>query len=341
MGEKLSEVFECYNVHIVGSSKGRYAQIIETDAGAMQLRPMETGESRLRSEYVFKERLYEEGFENIDRCVMNTDEELFTPDRYGNCFVMRRYFQGREMSSSNMTEVMMAVENLAYLHRAGRRVWMRVSEESSDTYHVIRDDNDFQKRNRELKRVRGYIGKVSPKQKFEELYIKVYEGFYAQALECERRLRKLLEDETYRKSAIEHIGYCHGNYNNHSVLMCHREGRSYVATTGFDRFYVGNQLADLYYFSRKIVEKNGYDFNILKEIIETYNSYIPLSYEDLRYMYLLFAYPEKFYKLSSQYINSSKMRISPVFLEKIGKIISGEEKKRQILDKFRNIFLHI
>ena len=78
-----------------------------------------------------------------------------------------------------------------------------------------------------------------------------------------------------------------------------------------------------------------------QEIIETYNSYITLSYEDLRYMYLLFAYPEKFYKLSSQYMNSSKMRISPVFLEKISKIISGEEKKKQILDKFRNIFLHI
>lgn len=342
MGEKLSEVFECYDIQITGSSKGRYAHIVETNQGAMQLRPMDVGEGRLRSEYTFKEKLYDQGFESIDRIVPNVEGELSTVDRYGNMHVMRRYFYGREMSAANMTEVMMAVENLADFHKAGTKVWQMLCEDINSRHPVIRDDNDFAKRNKELKRVRAYISRVSPKQRFEEVYMKVYNDFYLQAVDCEGRMKRLLEQSkaTPAESA-SHLGYCHGSYNNHSILMCHDGGKNYIATVGFDRFYVGNQLADLYYFARKIVEKNGYDFNVLKEIIETYNSYIPLSRSDLEYIYLLFCYPEKFYKLSSQYINGAKVRISPVMLEKISRIISSEEKKSKILSEFRNIFLHI
>lgn len=347
LGEKLSEVFGCYDIQIIGSSKGRYAHIVETEQGAMQLRPMDVGDGRLKSEYTFKESLFNQGFTAIDRVVPNNEEELSTMDRYGNMHVMRRYFYGREMSASNMTEVMMAVENLANFHKAGAQVWSLLCKDEEGKRPVIRDDNDFAKRNKELKRVRAYISKVSPKQRFEEIYLKVYNDFYLQAVDCERKMGSLQEYrlETLKDGRISvntpHLGYCHGSYNNHSILMCHSEAGNYIATVGFDRFYVGNQLADLYYFARKIVEKNGYDFNVLKEIIETYNSYIPLSKSDLEYIYLLFCYPEKFYKLSSQYINGTKVRISPVMMEKISRIIGSEEKKSKLLSQFRNIFLHI
>ena len=44
-------------------------------------------------------------------------------------------------------------------------------------------------------------------------------------------------------------------------------------------------------------------------------------------------YPEKFYKLSNQYMNGSKARISPKMVEKLNRIIVEEEKKQNLLEK--------
>lgn len=325
-----------YDIDIIKSSKGRYARIMESNKGIMQLRLMEESESRLRQEYHFKEKLINYGFPYVDYLVPNNDDELSTPDRYGNMHVLRRYYVGREINASNTAEIMLSVENLAKFHKVGRKIWLDMIANESDSYHVIREDYDLRKRNRELKRVRAYVSRVSPKQKFEEIYIRHYDFYYNKALDCERKLNELIA----QMDCKAHRGYCHGSYNNHNVLICRGEN-NYIATVGFDRFYIGNQLADLYYFARKIVEKNDYDFELLKKIIECYMSYIELNKSDLTYIYLLFTYPEKFYKLSSQYLNSSKLRLSPVLLEKLGRIIGSDEKKNRLIESYDKIFLHI
>jgi spore coat protein I len=348
LGDKLSEVLECYDIEIVGSAKGRYAQIIETNQGVMQLRPLSCNEGRLKSEKSFKEKMIAAAFTDIDNPVFNRDGELCTADRYGSMYVMRSYFHGRELSVTNMAELDMAVENLAKLHIAGRRVWLDMVSSTAERLPVVRNNYDLARRNRELKRVRAYIHKISSKNRFEEIYLNVYDRFYIQAQHCERKMKELYmsgengdaaaaSDE--EKKFSEHMGYCHGDYNNHNVLMTGRDKKT--ATVGFDKFYVGNQLADLYYLARKAVEKNGYGFEVLKRILDGYDKYIRLNSDDLTYIYLLFSYPEKFYKLSSRYLNGSKTRISPVMLDKLDKIVNSEQKKDKLLLKYREILLHI
>lgn len=384
MGDKWTEVMECYDLEVVSSAKGRYAQIVETDRGVMQLRPQSGSDGRLRSEFDFKERLFNASFGEIDRLIHNQDGELATADRYGTMYVLRRYFHGREISMTNMSEIDRAVENLARLHLAGRMVWTDMcdtyeAETASKTKQekrsgdneineytaapvrlpVVRMNYDLSRRNRELKRVRAYISRMAKKSRFEEVYLDVYNQFYIQAQHSESKMAELLkygctkpdicaaaDDEKTAAGGLReinrfsrHIGYCHGDYNNHNLLVTVKEKR--LATVGFDKFYVGNQLADLYYFARKAVEKNGYSFDVLGRILDGYAEHIGLSEDDYTYIYLLFSYPEKFYKLSSQYLNGSKTRISPVMLDKLDRIIGDEQKKQKILSKYREIFLHI
>jgi spore coat protein I len=336
LGDKWTEVFECYDIEVKNNSKGRYAQIVETNQGVMQLRPMSESQGRLKSEYDFKERMYEAGFEDTDRLIHNRDGELSAPDRYGNMYVLRRYFTGREINVTNMSELDMAVENLARLHMAGRSVWQELCEANA-VLPTVRTNYDLERRNRELKRTRAYISKLVNKSGFEEVYLGVYDRFYTQA-EHAADEEKALKDRCGEKLKF-HFGYCHGDYNNHNILVTGK-GRK-PATVGFDRFYVGNQLSDLYYFARKAVEKNAYNFEVLRRIIDTYGRYIELDSADLEYIYILFSYPEKFYKLSNRYMNASKVRISPVMSDKLGQIINSELKKFKILAKYREIFLHI
>ena len=292
----MSEVFEMYDVRLDYIGRGRGAMLLQTDKGVRQIRATTAVEKRLQAEYDFKEHMYLAGFPHIDRLVKNVEDELITYDRYGNPFVMRMFFDGREMGVSNKNEIMLAV------------------------------DNDVKRRNREMKRVHNYIAKQSPKREFESLFMQAFPYFYEQGLNCEQA-------EAGTAGESEHMGYCHGTYNHHSVLVCGTADARYIATINFEKYHIGNQLQDLYYFIRKTVEKNGYAFALLTAILERYQQGIPLQQMDVAYICGLYRYPEKFYKLSNQYMNGSKTRISPKMVEKLNRIMEEEEKKQTLLEK--------
>lgn len=344
MAEKMSEVYEMYDVQTEHIGRGRGAVVLHTDKGIRQIRAVTVRESRLAAEYEFKERLFTSGYAYTDRVVKNVEGELVTYDRYGNPFAMRMYFDGHEMNVGSKQEILLAVDNLVELHRAGREAWIEAEGNMQ-----LREKNDLRRRNRELKRVHNYIAKQSPKREFETLYMQAFPYFYAQGLACERADRgqeDILRERADRGQEIarqrdRHIGYCHGAYNYHSVLICADAGKPRVATINFDRFHVGNQLQDLYYFMRKTVEKNGYSFELLTSILRQYHQGCPLEKEDVEYIYGLYRYPEKFYKLSNQYMNGSKKRISPKTVEKLNRIMEEEEKKQALLEKMNICASHL
>lgn len=321
LAEKLSEVYEMYDYTILRTGRGRGAVLLDTEQGLLQLRQVNAGENRLRTEYQLKEALAELGFANVDRLVENREGNLVSYDRYGNGYVLRSFFRGREMNITDTNEIIRGVKNLARFHQAGRQAWR-----DTDTDVQIRERSDAKRRNREMKRVHNFIAKKSPKKEFEEMYMKAFSYFYYQGLACENKKEQI---------SPLHLGYCHGSYNHHSLLLVDGDRGQEIATVNFDKFYVGNQLRDLYHFLRKTVEKNGYSYSILESILSTYGELCPLSMEDIDYIYCLYCYPEKFYKLSNQYMNGAKNWISPKSVEKLNQIVEDEPKKQELLEQFK------
>lgn len=321
MAEKMSEVYEAYEMEVLQTVRGRGATILRTTEGVKQLKIPEVNESRLIAEYEFKEQLFNEGFENIDRCIKNKEGDLVTFDKYGNPYVMRNYFEGRECDVTKLDEILFAVENLATMHKACERVF----KNTEGDVHV-RLSSDFRRRNQEMKRVYSYMQKKKRKNDFEELYKSAFNKFYTQALECENKFGELniINSQKY-------LGYCHGAYDYHSLIYYSVDDVPNIATVNFDKFYVGNQLADLYHFMRKTLEKNNYSFEIALAILGKYSELNKLSADDIEYIYVLYSYPEKFYKISNRYMNSSKVRISPKMNEKLYKVIDDEDSKQKLL----------
>lgn len=338
MSDKMSEVYETYDMEIRQTMRGRGAILLSTDQGLFQLKSPDVNESRLIAEYQFKEKLHDMGFPHIDRCVKNSRDELVTYDRYNNPYVMRYYFEGRECNLTVPDEVNLAVDNLARLHLVCREVWC-----STEGDVHIRVSSDFRRRNQELKRVRNFIVKQKQKREFETVYLKAYDYFYDQAKQCEENAVPMMDDAGEKTELEwgrpEHLGYCHGMYNQHSVILTQTDaGPEVVGTINFDRFYVGNQLNDLYHFMRKTLEKNNYNFEIAEQIIRRYSAICPLNRQDMEYIYIQYRYPEKFYKISNQYINAPKNWISPKMLEKLEKVIQDEDKKQRVLEKLKNLY---
>lgn len=215
----------------------------------------------------------------------------------------------------------------------------------------------FERHNREMKKIYHFIMKVKRKNDFEKTYLKVYDTFYKQGVQCV----KLLENDRWGSDPTStsplwgqtppagtalgsdptpdsiplgsdpHYGICHGSFNHHNVIL----GDKVDALVHFEKFAKGNQLNDLYQFARKAMEKNHFNYELLEIIFNTYDSYISLSPADYQYMYILFSYPEKFWKIANGYYNTNKSFLSPKYGEKLQVVIEQESEKQNLLQEIR------
>lgn len=216
-------------------------------------------------------------------------------------------------------------------------VWNRKKETQEQS--TERDiENVFIRHNKELKKIQKFINKVKRKNAFENLFLQVFSEYYQQGQECVRMMADIIQNEngeTTKQVYQNHYGICHGAYNQHNIIM----GSGYEAIVHFERFSKGNQLDDLYQFARKVMEKNHFDFNLLEQIFEMYHQMIPLSREDYQYMYILFSYPEKFWKIANSYYNTNKAFLSPKYIEKLENVILQEREKRKMLLEYFSFHL--
>lgn len=214
-----------------------------------------------------------------------------------------------------------------------------VISEKTDKQKQSEDIEDILLRhNKELKKIQKFICKVKRKNSFENLFLQVFWDYYRQGTECTLMLQTVLrgENQVSTKNVFSnHYGICHGAFNQHNVIL----GPGSEAIVHFERFSKGNQLNDLYQFARKTMEKNHFDFSLLKNIFETYSQKIELTKEDYHYIYILFSYPEKFWKIANSYYNTNKAFLSPKYMEKLETVILQEEEKRQMLEEYNTFYI--
>lgn len=242
-----------------------------------------------------------------------------------------------EISETTLKEILnMAKQNMKTEEIADKmeseKMWNRREEISKqETEKDIEDV--FVRHNKELKKIQKFIGKVKRKNAFENLFLQVFNEYYQQGQECVQMMADIIQKEngkSTRQVYENHYGICHGAYNQHNVIM----GSGCEAIVHFERFSKGNQLDDLYQFARKVMEKNHFDFDLLEQIFEAYHQIIPLSKEDYQYMYILFSYPEKFWKIANSYYNTNKAFLSPKYIEKLENVILQEREKRKMLSEY-------
>ncbi|MDO5155471.1 MAG: hypothetical protein Q4D51_05855 [Eubacteriales bacterium] len=386
MSEKLAEVFEMYDMEVLGTRKGRGATILSTSEGVRILEPFRGNMIRLEQEYVLKQLLVENGFCNVDVILPNRDGILFTCDRYRQPFVLKKHFEGEECDMYNWEDMKQSISLLAQFHKCGKKVakkfdqaWKdnRIAQEkkrlaeirnavengeeleriariydirenilremlelgenaieeqtvkSSDYNPEMHVEDLFVKHNRELMKIYKHVMKVKRKNAFEMLFLKEFKKYYEQGKYCVEQLESTCS-VSFCQVEKEHFGICHGAYNQHNIILHEEQG----AIVHFERFSKGNQLHDLYQFTRKAMEKNHFDVALLTELLATYSAHIPLSEEDYRYIYILFSYPEKFWKIANGYYNTNKSFLSPKHVEKLKNVICQEEEKQKMLQEY-------
>ena len=76
--------------------------------------------------------------------------------------------------------------------------------------------------------------------------------------------------------------------------------------TNFSHWNFDVQMADLYRFMRKILEKYCWDPYIAEKMLSTYDSIRPISMSEWQNLKVRFVYPEKYWKLANHYYTHNK-----------------------------------
>lgn len=322
MEDRQAEVWKQYDMTVINRYRARGAVLLETDKGWKLFRELEGSVKHLDLEYTVKEILREKGFVDVDQIVKTLEGELYSQDAAGGKYILRDWFRFPECDLQNPEQLRMAAESLAALHG----ILEHASVNAVEGGRIQDIPQTFAKRTRELKRVYNYVRERTGKNSFEVCLLNSFREFYRQAGEAGEELAQSAYETMFRQAEGQG-SICHGDFNQHHVLVGSHGG----VVTNFEKCYVGLQIADLYQFLRKAMEKNHWDIEIGETILSVYDEKNPLRQEELEILAILLKFPEKFWKIANYYYNSRKSWISDHNMQKLMKICKQEEAKQKFL----------
>lgn len=322
MNDRSLCLLDNYDIEVLRTRKGRGAILCETDRGLLTWREY----SGYKDKVLFQDHLLslirEKGFLHAETILKNKDGELLSQDNDGTCYILKTYFEGRECNIRDMEECREAVRVLAAFHNTAFAETFL--SEAGKPYSEIAE---FEKHNRELKRVKKYLKDRGQKTDFELCLMKTYDYFLNLALQITE------EAKEFGSETME--GWiCHGDFQYHNMIFS--QGEMYLIN--FEKSVQGSRMRDLYLFMRKLLEKNNWSEEIGFDLIRTYKNDHPIEKEEYRRLYYRLAYPEKFWKIVNFYYNSGKAWIPGKNLEKLLKITGQEEEKQRFLKRYRENF---
>ncbi len=361
MEDKCQEVLKNYPLKVYNIYRARGAYLLETDSGLKLLKCFEGSRNRALFEHSVKEHLYMHGYYNTDLYVKTLDGDIIAVDQFGCRYIVKNWFWGEECNLKELSQIEMASANLAKLHSLLKNVDFTKEQIEFNISGNLQDI--FEKRNRELKRVKSYIRDKRQKNEFEVIYLNFYDEFYEQGIEAAKRLLASDYTEVLENSVSRNM-VCHGNYTYHNIIMLKNKNEAIlktyippgwinrqpvstadissewsknIATTNFEKSHIGLQITDLYQFIRKVMEKNNWDILYGNNIIEAYDRIQPISKKELRILYVLLLYPEKFWKITNFYYNGKKAWVSGRNIQKLNSIGDQNPKKKVFLKRLESV----
>lgn len=331
MFEGIYKICEMYGLKTNGVRRGRGSVFCDTNKGIFVVKELEMSEERLRFEYDIKNYIIQNSNIKTDQYEKTLNAELFV-EVDNKKYVVKRWYQGEELSIRDQGELYLATKKLAQLHNVINKVPSNII--TKQIYASKEMPTLLRKRSIEMKKVRSYIRDKGCWSDFELKYLKNFGQFYKQAAEAEQLLMRLKID-TLLKEDAEYFSICHGGYNQHNVLVSGNE--LYVVC--FEKSGIGLQIQDLYNFLRKILEKNNWDLELGIKLLKAYDEEKNITNDEKRLLYIMFLYPEKYWKVANYYYNAKKAWISKRSQEKLDLIVDQGELRNEFLRMLENYCL--
>lgn len=319
MNDRAVSLLEQYEIEVRRTWKGRGAILCESDRGLLIMKEYSGPVEKVGFQELLLNHIRESGVVRAETILRTREDELIVRDQDRSAYIVKTYCEGRECDHRNMQECCLAIHTLARLHEVCDLSGSGILE-GQPVFHI---ENEYEKHNRELKKVRKFLREKSQKTDFEIYLMRHYDYFMDIALQITGELSYYAYEEN--PSAFSVV--CHGDYQYHNIIQT-ENGNVLV---NFEKCIRDYPVRDLYLFMRKILEKNNWSQTLGDMLLAEYNKIKPLGEQDYRQLYYRFAYPEKFWKIVNFYYNSGKAWIPGRNMEKIEKLYAQEREKQFFL----------
>lgn len=322
VNDRAVSLFDDYEIEISRTWKGRGAILCESDQGIFILKEYNGPIHKIHFQNALLKHIKESGFPLVESILKTKEGELIVYDQDRIPYIVKSYFEGRECNNREVEECRQAVRMLARLHNnSDLSQWDGLS--SQPVFHI---DKEYEKHNKELKKVRRFLREKSQKTSFEIYLMEHYDYFFDIALQVTGQMRyDICGGQTDRLEEFPIV--CHGDYQYHNIIQT-SEG---MALINFEKCVRDHPVRDLYLFMRKLLEKNNWSQTLADTLLASYDGERTLSKKDYMQLYYRFAYPEKFWKIVNFYYNSGKAWIPGRNMEKLEKLLAQEKAKQDFL----------
>jgi CotS family spore coat protein len=290
----------------------RGALLCQSEEGLLILREFHGSQKKLMLQQELQKVLKEKGF-CVDDALPNLEGSLVSRDKDGIFYTLSHWPKGRECDTRSREDITRSVTHLARLHKEMHLTFLPEYQQRSLKEEYLRH-------NRELSKIRRFIRGKGASHVFEKEYLSSVETFLKRGEEALARL----EDSAYEELRLEAARQgcvCHGEYHQHNVWF---EGEN-AAVVNFGRWNFDIQMADLYRFLRKIMEKYNWDASLARYLLGAYHQEKPISPEEFENLKIRFIYPDKYWKLADYYYTHNKAWISEKQVEKLRCVIRQEK----------------
>ena len=347
MNEKSLEVLNQYDVKIMGCVRGRGGILVSTDKGEKLLLECSKQDKYYLREDCITRAVKENGFENVDTYVRNSDNEIISvlPDE-GRKYVLKDMYPGSECNVKNLRDIKASVSTMAKLHIALNAASSSLCINDSGVRLSRGSIKDTVVRHtRELKMAENYLKNKKRRTEYELTIYRQLGKFYSEARTAVDMLQNS-EVEARLEKALDSNELIHGNFNYHNVIICDKPERgSYpagsnssgvmTAVTNMEKCRIDCQIWDLYQFMRKILEKYNWDIDLAFKMLDEYDKVKPVEDGELKVLSVLFTFPEKFWKITNYYYNMNKAWVPPKSIEKLESCIAQNGRRLDFLATIR------
>lgn len=323
MNDRAVSVLEQYDFEVIRTQKSRNAFLCETNKGWVILKEYRGPILRLELMDELLKITAQNGCERVEQLVPNREGGLFCLDQEQSRCIVKTWPGGRECSLKDGQECRQAMTVLARLHKA----MCAADLASGYGLHAQSLLEEYEKRNRELKKVRRFLREKGQKTTFEIYLQQNFDVFLEEALRVTEEVQAY-GDVLGSAECEENGTFCHGDFQHHNLLCAEQ-----ISVINFEKFGLDCQMRDLYLFLRKLLEKTNWSVPIARGLLDVYGKEKKLTAMDMLQLYYRFAYPEKFWKIVNFYYNSGKAWIPGKNLEKLEKLLDLRSVQKGFLEQ--------
>lgn len=332
MNDRAVELLEQYEIQVLRTRKGRGAIVCDTDRGCLIFREYSGSQDRIGLQDRLLKQIADAGEVRVEAIIPDREGSLLVRDMDGAGYVLKTWQEGRECNAHDRHECVEAARLLGRLHKN-----MELPADMTNFPVVFSPEREYDKHNKELKRVRKYLQQKGQKSWFETSLRKAFEPFMEQAFAVTEQWQEYCQAFQEKGGAAgkeDRVAFCHGDYQYHNIL----QGMGGWFVVNFEKYICDDPIRDLYLLLRKLLEKSNWSVALGEELLSAYERERPISAKSWIDLYYRLAYPEKFWKIVNFYYNSGKAWIPGKNQEKLERVIEQEKEKQHFLDE---IFRHV